>query len=100
MKIGQFLHADEIPSCVHDGDSRFEQRERDGVGVRETKQWCCQCDALLSIVYHDVIGGALWTEYHDEVYELLYTKAGRARIVRVALEEMGMPEPCFWRRKP
>jgi len=33
---------------------------------------------------------------HDEVYELMYTRKGRMRLVKEALEARGWPTPDFW----
>ena len=104
----------ETTTCIHDDGYRCEQcpefspetihrhqmwdRQRDTV----TQTYCHGCGAWLETTYHRWRGAAgteLQVErvFQNEVYELLYTKAGRRRLLLEALAARGWPWPRTWK---
>jgi len=111
------------PECIHDGARDFTRRPAGLLESRyvhhpavaaqqmvalmdhyanprwETTVRCAECGALLEEVHEEghPPDRKVRRVCHDEVYELLYTRAGRRRLLREVLGEWGWPIPRAWK---
>jgi hypothetical protein len=92
------------PECIHDYSKAVVDTDNlDGPVFRTRVMHCGTCGELLkdeawSRRPHTAQVIVEQTSY-NEVYELLYTRKGRLRIVIAALKDAGWKVPKFWREE-
>lgn len=85
------LFESDAPRCVHDEVHTTEWLR--GKTTR-SETVCSGCGHLLYTL--EGLPGSRTTVYHDELYEALYTRVGRLKLIMALLEARGWPVPAAW----
>jgi len=82
------------PECIHDGERSTMQSYHAPIQWRHVR--CVECGVLLWTERLNTYTHERSETTEDFVYELLYTKKGRTRILLAALLDSGWPIPEHW----
>lgn len=78
--------------CLHDTSRSFRREVKESLTL--TTVFCDDCNSLLFSNTSD--SGVVTVSYSDGVYETLYTRKGRTRLLAAIFEAEGIPVPKSW----
>lgn len=81
--------------CIHGIDHTSTLIKMNG-GKRVTEVSCSICQVMLYSCEFDPVTLERKRFYHDEVYELLYTRRGRLRLLMRLMKDRGLTIPGCW----
>jgi hypothetical protein len=84
----------EVPFCIHDGLRQYTET-KDGDRLHLEVRCDCCGTSLYSRV-HDLVTNTIIRHIHNDIYELLYMRKGRLKLVIEALKNRGWPVPNIW----
>lgn len=81
--------------CLHDTSRSFRREVKEG--HTHTTVFCDDCNSLLFSKTSDAdTGGGVVVSFSDGLYETLYTRKGRTRLLTAIFESEGISVPKSW----
>lgn len=88
------LLGEDVPECIHDYSETGTREDKGDFII--TTVCCAECQAVLFTRTLNKTTLESKTDYEDWLYKLLYTRAGRLKLLREYLGKLGYPTPSCW----